>query len=347
MVASPVQQLQCHVCIVEFHPARAVQAHQAYAPLNHVKRVAVSGVWGQKSEMLTSSYLWCRTGWGTLLPWRAPRVWPWLCNELVPAELSQQQNVSVQGNLTPSSVNFCNISAYLSSDSIISTFFFCLSFPEVIILQHRSILLLKPAMLTYFIYSSYREDRWKTEFQSSHYCCSTAVFCSGTSGPILVLCCSPINTLFWTRNSRAHVGFMFLYWNPLLSPVPGHFLYFREISPGLGVLPYIAWGNICGWGHEVQSLNVVLPKPWAATFPFPPITTVLLNKMSFSWLSFSVSSPYPVTLASTGELQRLFLCCPQLFPPLVYLFGFFFLSFFSSEILRRWRFFASVSQFEA
>lgn len=108
-----------------------------------------------------------------------------------------------------SRVNFCNISVYLSYDSIISTFFFCLSFPEVIILQNRYISLSKPAMLTYFIYKSYREDRWKIESFRGHGV--AAVFCSGTERPMLVLCCSPIKTPFWTRNSRAHLGFLFLY----------------------------------------------------------------------------------------------------------------------------------------
>jgi len=64
-------------------------------------------------------------------------------------------------------------------------------------------------MLTYFIYNSYREDRRKIENFSAY--AIAAVFCSGTAGPILVLCCSPFKTLSWKRNSRASVDFVFLY----------------------------------------------------------------------------------------------------------------------------------------
>lgn len=80
-------------------------------------------------------------------------------------------------------------------------------------------------------------------------------------------------------------------------------------------------------------MSVILPKPWVATFLFPPITSALLNKMCYFCLS--VSFPYPFNLASTGELQRLFLHCIQCFTPyLWYIYvGFFFLGFFNSEML--------------
>lgn len=131
----------------------------------------------------------------------------WCLQSSLNSRTSQCKEMLHQGIC--SCVNFCNIFVYLSYDSIMSTFFFCLSFPEVIILQNRSILLLKPAVLTYFIYHSYREDRWKIQNFRAH--AIAAVFCSGTAGPTLVLCCSPIKTLYWTRNSRAHVVFVFLY----------------------------------------------------------------------------------------------------------------------------------------
>lgn len=117
-------------------------------------------------------------------PWRSDpdSAMSWCLQSVLNSRTSQCKEKLYQG--IHLCFNFCNISVYLLCDSTMSTFFFYLSFPEVIMLQNRSIL--KPAMLTYFIRNSYREDRWKIEnFRAQ--CCSI---------------------LLW--NSRAYTGFVLL-----------------------------------------------------------------------------------------------------------------------------------------
>lgn len=135
-------------------------------------------------------------------------------------------------------VNFCNISVYLPRDSIISTFFFCLSFPEEIILHNRSVLLLKPRWLLILYITVVESTLGKQRISEL---------------TLLLQWCS---ILLW--NSRACTGFvLFCHYNPFLdteqkgpcwfcilvlkpsSSVAGDFLCFREISPGRGMLPML------------------------------------------------------------------------------------------------------------